>query len=209
MNRANQINCENMADKIAQIVQISPKIYDAFCQIDRSEFTGISPYAFRLDPQPLAKNQWISSPITVAKMTKYLELDNADSVLEIGCGSGYQAAILSKIVRRVFGVERIEKLAKASKEHFRNLGIDNVNVLYADGCVGWEKYAPYDRILFSACADEIDEKIFNQLGVGGYLVAPIKNGEIQQIVRFEKTALGIRDEILESCEFVPILQGIE
>ena len=80
-------------------------------------------------------------------MTMALELENADSVLEIGCGSGYQAAILSKIVRRVFTIERIERLVKEAKKHFANLNLSNINVRYDDGNAGWKDYAPYDRIL--------------------------------------------------------------
>lgn len=196
-----------LADQIRAKFEISPEIYQAFCKIDRAEFVKIVRDAYTLNPQPISENQWISSPLTVAKMTQYLELAGADSVLEIGCGSGYQSAILSKIVRRVFAVERIEKLVDESKIHFKNLGILNVHVLHADGNFGWEKYAPYDRILISAAKESVSEKLFSQLRENGFLIAPIKFQNGQKIVKFQKRRLFIKEEILDDCEFVPLLNG--
>ena len=193
-----------LADQIREKLEISPEIYRAFCEIDRAEFVKIVRDAYTLNPQPISADQWISSPLTVAKMTQYLELAG---VLEIGCGSGYQSAILSKIVRRVFAVERIEKLVDESKIHFKNLGILNVHVLHADGNFGWEKYAPYDRILISAAKESVSEKLFSQLRENGFLIAPIKFQNGQKIVKFQKRRLFIKEEILDDCEFVPLLNG--
>ncbi|MBQ2430762.1 MAG: protein-L-isoaspartate(D-aspartate) O-methyltransferase [Campylobacter sp.] len=228
MQPLEKARCAKMADEIADKIQISPNLYEAFCAISRSEFVPVSAYAFSLNAQPILGNQWISSPLTVAKMTMALELENADSVLEIGCGSGYQAAILSKIVRRVFTIERIERLVKEAKKHFANLNLSNINVRYDDGNAGWKDYAPYDRILLSAAAKQIDKRLFDQLTMGGILVAPIEKNGVQQIIKFTKMPLPnlstngalnfdktgeksyrIVEKIIESCEFVPLLSGRE
>lgn len=204
------LKCEKLADEIASNVDISPALYEAFCAISRSEFVSISSHAFNLNPQPILANQWISSPLTVAKMTMALELDGVDKILEIGCGSGYQAAILSKIVRCVFTIERIKKLVDEAKKHFENLDISNINVLYDDGNSGWKKYAPYERILLSAAAKNIDERILEQLEIGGILVAPIEQNGSQNIIKIKKiNSNNYEKQILESCVFVPLLEGVE
>lgn len=205
-----QKQCRDLAEKIADSVNIDKPTYDAFRTVSRSEFVPVSSKAFDLNPHLIVANQWISSPLTVAKMTMALELNGVDKVLEIGCGSGYQAAILSKIVRRVFSVERIEKLVKEAKEHFINLGITNVNVKFDDGNYGWQKYAPYERILLSAATDEINQNLFNQLENGGILVAPIQKKDKQVIVKFKKLNDGsITQKVIEECKFVPLLNGTE
>ena len=143
-------------------------------------------------------------------MTLALEAEGIDNALEIGCGSGYQAAILSHLAHRVFSVERIEKLATEAKKRFETLEIRNVHVRFDDGNVGWKSYAPYDRILLSAAAQHVPQTLFNQLKNGGILVAPIgKNGK-QFIVKFTKDSRGeITQKALDECLFVPLLGGIE
>ncbi len=204
--------CKKLANEIDKIFPLSAKTKEAFCQIKREKFVplGFKHYAYKLDALPMSSSQWISSPLTVAKMTEYLELDKSvDSVLEIGCGSGYQAAILSKIVRRVFTVERIEKLSNEAKERFKELKLININVRCDDGQNGWSSFAPYDRILFSATAKEIPKKIFDQLKEGGILVAPIEKEGTHIITKYIKQSGKISKIELESCKFVPILDGVE
>ena len=204
--------CKNLANEIDKIFPLSTKTKEAFCQIKREKFVpvGFKHYAYKLDALPLSSSQWISSPLTVAKMTEYLELDkDVDSVLEIGCGSGYQAAILSKIVRRVFSIERIEKLSIEAKQRFKELGLININVRCDDGQNGWSSFAPYDRILFSATAKKIPKKIFDQLKDGGILIAPIAKQDTHIITKFIKKSNNISKIELESCKFVPILDGVE
>lgn len=202
---------KKMADEIAKIFPISNPVHEAFCQSERELFVpqGMAMHAYKLDALPLASNQWISSPLTVAKMTEALTCKGADSVLEIGCGSGYQALILSKLIRRVFTIERIERLLKEARERFKTLQINNIHTRFDDGQNGWREFAPYDRILFSASTPQVPQKLFEQLKVGGILVAPIEKGEQQIITRFIKTDEGITKETLDKCLFVPVKEGRE
>jgi len=164
--------------------------------------------AYKLDALPLSENQWISSPLTVAKMTQYLEIDKSvDSVLEIGCGSGYQAAVLSKLVRRVFTIERIEPLLREARERFKKLDINNVFTRFDDGQRGWKDYAPYDRILFSATMKDIPNNLFEQLAEDGILLAPLDYNGKQVITRFHKKDGKIVYDTIEECLFVPVLNG--
>ena len=197
-----------LADKLADLVPFRPYEYKAFCEIDRKYFVpeGFKYKAYEITAIPLDEDSTISSPLTVAKMTHYLELENVDSILEIGCGSGYQAAVLSKIVRRVFTIDRICELVEKAKERFKKLNIYNVNAKCDDGRLGWRAYAPYDRILFSAYIDNIEKDLLNQVKEEGFILAPIKKGNSQIITKIYKN--GKKEEI-EECEFVPIKKGIE
>ena len=199
--------CTNMADEIGDILTLTPSLYKALCDTPREIFAPVTRHAYSLDAQPIGGNQWISSPLTVAKMTLALEAEDIDNALEIGCGSGYQAAILSHLAHRVFSVERIEKLANEAKKRFEALKIHNVHVRFD---VGWKSYAPYDRILLSAATQQVPQTLFNQLKNGGILVAPIKKDGKQFIVKFKKDARGeITQKALDECLFVPLLGGIE
>lgn len=202
---------KKMADEIAKLIPLSDEVYHAFCQSERELFVpqGMSLHAYKLDALPLVANQWISSPLTVAKMTEALTCKGADSVLEIGCGSGYQALILSKLIRRVFTIERIDRLLQEAKERFKILGVSNIHTRFDDGQNGWREFAPYDRILFSASTPHIPTKLFEQLKIGGILVAPIEKGHKQIITRFIKTETGVVTKPLEECLFVPVINGRE
>ncbi|NOQ31024.1 MAG: protein-L-isoaspartate(D-aspartate) O-methyltransferase [Helicobacteraceae bacterium] len=201
-----------LADDIHAKFTISDRVKDAIAKTNREAFvpTGFKHNAYRLDALPLSEQQWISSPLTVAKMTEYLHCDNSvDSVLEIGCGSGYQAAVLSNIFRRVFTIERIESLMIETKKRFRDLGINNVHTRTDDGQNGWIQYAPYDRIIFSATAKKVPQKIFDQLADGGILVAPVQKGSKEIIMRYFKRGDEIHEDELDECVFVPILDGMQ
>ena len=204
-----RLRCEKMANDIAEQVSLNPALFEAFCSVARSEFAPLGAHAFSLNAQPILASQWISSPLTVARMTMALNVDpKVEKILEIGCGSGYQAAILSRMVHRVFAVERVERLVGEAKRHFANLGISNINLRHDDGNAGWKNFAPFDRILLSACAERIDERLFAQLAIGGILVAPMNIGGSQKIVRFSKISPSeIKEEELGACEFVPLVQG--
>jgi len=198
-----------MVQEIERQFKLSLPITKAFLEINREQFVpkGFGQMAFTLDALPMQQNQWISSPLTVAKMTEHLELEGVDSVLEIGCGSGYQAAILSKLCRRVFTIERIDSLLKKAKERFRREKINNIFTRFDDGQRGWKEYAPFERILFSATAKEVPSKLFEQLADGGILLAPIEIDGLQIITRYHKRDGKISSEAIEPCLFVPVVDG--
>jgi len=203
-----------MVNEIEAVFPLQEHVKKALLTVDREQFVnnGFKHLAYKLDALPIQAEQWISSPLTVAKMTQHLELKGVDSVLEIGCGSGYQAAILSRIVRRVFTIERIEPLLREARERFRTLELSNIFTRYDDGQRGWKEYAPYERILFSATAEKVPEILFEQLAEGGILIAPVKNGDSGQqlIQRYEKRNGRISSgEPIDDCLFVPILDGTE
>lgn len=205
------IRQKKLLDELLKHEKLDDYILRAFFEIDRTYFVpkGFGATANKLNALPLKSEQWISSPLTVAKMTKALEPKGADSVLEIGCGSGYQAAILSRLFRRVFSIERIEVLLFEARAAFRELGILNVNIKLDDGLNGWPEFAKFDRILFSASIDEIPQNIFDQLSDDdGILVSPITKGNKQIITKFRKNKYMIVQEEIEECLFVPVLRGV-
>jgi len=205
------IKLQKMVEEIEKVFILDAHVREAFLRVNREAFVpnGFRHLAYRLDALPIAASQWISSPLTVAKMTQHLELKNVDSVLEVGCGSGYQAAILSQICRRVFTIERIDTLLKEARARFGELEIKNIFTRFDDGQRGWKEYAPYDRILFSATAKEVPQALFDQLADGGILVAPVQQGPMEIITRFYKRNGKITTEAIESCRFVPMRDGTE
>lgn len=203
---------QNLVTEIEKHFVLEPTVKEAMLAVDREAFvpTQFKHLAYNLDALPLAASQWISSPLTVAKMTQHLELDGVDSILEVGCGSGYQAAILSKICRRVFTIERIDTLLKEAKGRFSTLEMNNIFTRFDDGQRGWKQYAPFERILFSATAKEVPEALFEQLAEGGILVAPVEEAENYHIItRYYKKNGRITSETIEQCLFVPVLDGTQ
>lgn len=211
MDRITATKTAKMAQECDKVFPLSPEIQEAIANTNREAFvpTGFRHNAYKLDALPLSSAQWISSPLTVAMMTEYLIPRGADRVLEVGCGSGYQAAVLSHLFRGVFSIERIEPLMLEAKARFRKLNINNIHTRTDDGQNGWIQYAPYDRILFSATAKEIPQKLFEQLADGGILLAPMQKGNKQVITRFMKNGSSIEEEELDECDFVPVLDGVQ
>ncbi|GAA6891290.1 protein-L-isoaspartate O-methyltransferase [Helicobacter pylori] len=208
----NSIKNHLMCEEINKRFNLHPKVRKAMESIEREVFVSapFKHFAYTLNALSMQAQQYISSPLTVAKMTQYLEIDHVDSVLEIGCGSGYQAAVLSQTFRRVFSIERIESLYIEACLRLKTLGLNNVHVKFADGNKGWEQYAPYDRILFSACAKNIPQALIDQLEEGGILVAPIQENNEQVIKRFVKQNNALRvQKVLEKCLFVPVVDGVQ
>ena len=203
---------QNLVDEIEKHFELEEYVKDAFLAVDRESFVPkqFKHLSYKLDALPMAASQWISSPLTVAKMTQHLELKGVDSVLEVGCGSGYQAAILGQICRRVFTIERIAELLKEAKTRFSVLEMNNIFTRFDDGQRGWKQYAPFERILFSATAKEIPEVLFEQLAEGGILVAPVEETENYHIItRYYKKNGRITSETIEQCLFVPVLDGTQ
>jgi protein-L-isoaspartate(D-aspartate) O-methyltransferase len=155
---------------------------------------------------PIAANQTISQPFIVARMTELLELDDRSRVLEIGAGSGYQTAVLSKIAAQVFAIERIPELARESQALIRRLEIYNATIKCFDGTRGWSAYAPYDGILVAAGGPNVPEPLLAQLKVGGRLVLPVgERREAQTLIRVLRTEKGFEREEHGACAFVPLI----
>src|ERR1700738_3229136 len=157
---------------------------------------------------PIACGQTISQPYVVAYMTEQLAVAPRHRVLEIGTGSGYQAAVLSRLAREVVTVERYRTLAETARTRLVTLGYDNVTVVVGDGVKGHAERAPYDRIIVTAAAKEIPDPLVAQLGAGGVMVLPLgPHGGAQRIVKLTKSADGMKREDLIWVRFVPLLPG--
>lgn len=209
MNKIIEYKVKNLVDEIEKYLVMDAQLKKAFYLVDRARFVphGFA-YAYNVDSFPLSSGQFISSPLTVAQMTMYLECGSADSVLEIGLGSGYQSAILSKLIRRVFSIERVKSLFDVAVKTIKEEGIYNINAKHDDGLLGWSRYAPYDRILFSCSVKSIGKNIINQLADGGILVAPILKENRQVITKIIKNGNNIIKEEVKECQFVPLLNGV-
>jgi protein-L-isoaspartate(D-aspartate) O-methyltransferase len=157
---------------------------------------------------PIGFGQTISQPYIVARMTEaLLEGGPLGDVLEIGTGSGYQTAILAKLVRRVYTVERVAPLLNQARERFRELSLRNVRVKHGDGTLGLPEYAPFDGILAAAAPDDVPPALIDQLKPGGRMVLPVGRAD-QVLVRITRTPKGMSREILERVAFVPLLAGL-
>jgi protein-L-isoaspartate(D-aspartate) O-methyltransferase len=156
-------------------------------------------------PLPIGHAQTISQPLMVALMTEALQLNGAERVLEIGTGSGYQAAILGHVAAVVFSLERLPALAAQARATLAALGLLNVHVLMGDGSMGLPEHAPYDAIIVTAGAPQVPRPLVDQLHPGGRLVIPVGNRLEQTLTRVTKTDAGWRTESLGGCRFVPLV----
>ncbi len=158
-----------------EVSEISEKVIDALRNVNRSKFVAkkLGKEAFANSPLPIGHGQTISQPFIVALMTEVLDVQKTDKVLEIGTGSGYQAAVLSKLVQKVYTIEIVSELAKEATSRLKKLGYDNIEVRDGDGWYGWPEAAPFDKIMVTATAEEIPAKLITQLKPGGLLVMPV------------------------------------
>ena len=187
-------------------------IIDAFLAVPREEF--ISPdhanLAYGDHPLPIEAGQTISQPYIVALMIQSAEIEPGDTVLEVGAGSGYAAAVISKIAGRVIAIERQHKLVEVARERLQRLGYDNVAIVEGDGTRGWPEEAPYDAILAAASGSHVPRPLIEQLAPGGRLVMPIGDpGWTQELIKVTKQDGGIlKQENLGGVRFVPLI-GVE
>jgi protein-L-isoaspartate(D-aspartate) O-methyltransferase len=157
---------------------------------------------------PIACGQTISQPYVVAYMTEQLEVKPTHRVLEVGTGSGYQAAVLSRLAREVVSLERYRTLANTARSRLKTLGYDNVEVLLGDGLSGEPLRAPYDRIIVTAAAETIPPALVEQLAEGGIMILPLgPQGGVQELIKLRKTKDGLDQEKLIQVRFVPLLAG--
>ena len=159
---------------------------------------------------PIGRGQTISQPLVVAMMTEALALNKRCKVLEIGTGSGYQAAILSRLSRRVYTIERHKPLLRESESLFKHFDLHNIVTRYGDGMAGWPEQAPFDRIIVTAAAMEVPQALIDQLAPGGIIVAPVGDAHHpQKLLRGTRTEHGMDWVELGGVRFVPLLPGVE
>ena len=161
------------------------------------------------DPaRPIDCGQTISAPVIVGTMTAALEVGERDRILEIGTGTGYQTAILSRLCRRVYTIDRFRTLVAAAESRFKTLRLANITTLVGDGTKGWPEQAPFDRIIVTAAGEEVPEALLRQLRVGGAMVIPVGPQEgIQKLLRVERTETGVERTELADVRFVPLIPG--
>ena len=185
-----------------------PAVLAAMRSVPRERFLppDLAEFAYQDSPLPIAQGQTISQPFIVALMTEALGLGPDDRVLEIGTGSGYQAAVLSRLVAQVYSVELIPELARRARETLAELGYANVAIRIGDGADGWLEHAPYDAIVVAAGGPRIPEPLLAQLAPGGRLVIPVGEDKAQELVRVTRRRDGsFEREELGGVRFVPLV----
>ncbi|MFO8129525.1 MAG: protein-L-isoaspartate(D-aspartate) O-methyltransferase [Bacteroidales bacterium] len=188
-----------------------PEVIRAMKEVDRKAFVPeeLKPYAYEDGPLPIGRGQTISQPYIVAYMAQHLDLKKEDVILEIGSGCGYNAAVLSRLVTKVYSIEIIKWLAELARTNLEKAGIKNVCTRYGDGHKGWPEKAPFDKIILTASTPNIPESLKEQLKISGRLMAPVSNS-YQNLVIMEKKE---QDEFcmkeLIPVRFVPMTQETE
>ncbi len=182
------------------------RVVKAFMDTPREEFIPKKSrdYAYADQPLPIGKGQTISAPHMVAMMTELLEPEAKDKVLEVGGGSGYQAAILSRLVKKVYSIEVDPELVSFAKANLRRVGIKNVEMILGDGSKGYPKEKPYDKIIVTCATPEIFDSWINQLKMRGVLLAPVGGGFYQELIKVRKTKKGLEQRNHGGCVFVPL-----
>ena len=186
------------------------RVLNAFLRVPREDFfpDELRSFAYEDAAFPIGGAQTVSQPYMVAIMTELLKLKGDEKVLEVGTGSGYQAAVLSALSHRVYTIERIVPLARKAREVVDDLGIANVDILVGDGSRGWPERGPFDRILTTAAAGEVPASLLAQLREGGFFLGPVYNGSgEQEIIRLTRAGQEFRLERLRKCSFVPLVRG--
>jgi len=207
--------CEEFAPQLAKMIEMQLRrrgisdatVLAAIESVPRHEFVAeeFRERAYDDVPLPIGDGQTISQPYIVAAMTAALHLRPGDRVLEIGTGCGYQAAILSRLAKEVFTVERRHELARSASERLARLGYANVHVHCGDGTMGLPEFAPFDGILVAAAAPAVPAPLLAQLAGGGRMILPVGNPEHQELQLIEKQGTALLKSTLEGCRFVPLV----
>ncbi|MDM8165462.1 MAG: protein-L-isoaspartate(D-aspartate) O-methyltransferase [Roseovarius sp.] len=187
------------------------RVLHAMEKVDRGLFVRghFAARAYEDMPLPIACGQTISQPSVVGLMTQALKVSNRDKVLEVGCGSGYQAAILSQLARRVYTVDRHKRLVAEATEVFRKLDLTNITAVTSDGSFGLPDQAPFDRILVTAAAEDPPGPLLAQLKIGGIMVLPVGQSDaVQSLIRVTRTEDGFEYDEMLPVRFVPLVEGL-
>lgn len=185
-----------------------PRVVNAMLKVPRHMFVedALAGKSYQDAPLPIGEKQTISQPYMVAVMSEALLLDGSETVLEVGTGSGYQAAVLALLADRVFSLERIPSLARRARKVLDNNGFSKVNIRLADGTLGWQDMAPFDAIIVTAGAPQVPQEYLNQLAVGGRLVIPVGDRESQVLMRITRVSENdYKQEKMLGCRFVPLI----
>lgn len=179
-----------------------PKVLNAMRRVPRHKFVpkAMVPYAYANRPLPIGEDQTISQPLIVGYMTQALKLTTSTKVLEIGTGSGYQAAILGELAQEVYTIEIVESLGRRSRSLLKRLGYKNVHVRIGDGYRGWPEKAPFDAVIVTCSPDHIPQPLVSQLKVGGLMMIPVKG----ELILIRKTEAGMKREKKMDVRFVPM-----
>ena len=183
------------------------RVLDAFRTVPRHLFVDGAMYAQAYDDNalPIGCGQTISQPYIVALMTQLLHLGKNDKILEIGTGSGFQAAILAQFSRRVYTIERQRHLADIARKRLREMGYENIAFKQGDGSAGWVQHAPFDRIMVTAGAPVVPEVLIEQLATGGRMIVPVGDRFHQELIVYEKNERGIKNHTEGGVIFVPLI----
>ena len=191
---------------------VDKQVLDAMERVDRKNFVNgvFSEKAYEDTPLPIACGQTISQPTVVGLMTQALQVTSRDKVLEVGTGSGYQAAILSLLARRVYTIERHSLLVNNATKVFQKLNISNITTILSDGGHGLEQQAPFDRIIVTAASDDPPASLLSQLKIGGIMIIPVgQSDNMQKLIKIAKTDGGYDYQDLQAVRFVPLVAGTE
>ena len=214
-NRGIGMTSQGTRDRLVQTLRKEgikdDRVLKAITQVPRHKFVdeALSSRAYENTALPIGQSQTISQPWIVARMTEaILDGGKPEKVLEVGTGSGYQAAILSHLVPKVFTVERIDELLKLARRRFHNLRLNNIYLRYADGHLGWPSQAPFDGIMVTAVAQSVPSELKEQLSIGGVLVIPVERNGQQRLVTVRRTEDDFEETDLGAVVFVPLLSGL-
>ncbi len=187
------------------------RVLSAIERVDRELFVpeAFAKHAYDDNALPIECGQTISQPFVVAAMTQALDINDRCKVLEVGTGSGYHAAVLSHLCRRLYTVERYRTLLRQAEKRFERLGLVNITTMVADGQKGWPVQAPFDQIIVTAAAETIPDTLVEQLKIGGNMVLPVASGpNIQELVTIIRHEEGVETKELMPVRFVPLMSGV-
>ena len=214
MHRGIGMTSERTRERLIQRLReegiVNQKVLEVIRRTPRHLFVdeALAHRAYEDTALPIGNNQTISQPYMVARMSELLLEDGPlDKVMEIGTGSGYQTAVLSQLVERIFSVERIKVLQDRAKERLLELNLRNVVFRWGDGWEGWPALAPYNGIIVTAVATDVPQALLDQLAPGGRLVIPVGAGDVQQLMLIVREEYGFARRVIGNVRFVPLLNG--
>jgi len=204
------------ANKIRLIMELrkqgisDQRVLSAMERVPRERFVppSFGAEAYENIPLPISQGQTISQPFIVAYMTQELQVTDRSVVLEVGTGSGYQAAVLAQLCRRVYTIERYRSLKQEAERRFAELGLHNVTTRLGDGGKGWPELAPFERIIVTAAAAEVPAALGEQLADGGLMLIPVGDSFVQTLTRVTRHGDALQHEPLLDVRFVPLVEGI-